>query len=424
MSNREAHQAGHPLARFADRLNTRLNGLADTPLHSMTPAEKRRTLVRLAQARAKHDALQLRLLADADSTGVCHEEGAADAAAWMRVQTRQTRREARADLNLAHRATDLPVLTAGMTTGAVNSAQARAVVRSLDRLPSSGEFAVSCEQRVQAEAHLVGLCATYDAREIDVLGRGIFEVIAPDASEAYEGKLLAAEEAKAARKTSFAMWEDDQGVCHGRFRVPSRHGHMLRKAILALTNPVRHDSTKGSPIDPDLPAAVRQGVALTQITEAVDAHWLPSTGGVGATVVVTMTLAQLLDDLDAAGVCTLDTGGRISAAEARRLACRAGILPVVLGSRSVVLDAGSKCRFHTEPMRIALALRDKTCTAERCDVPASMCHAHHDIPFSRGGATSVANGRLLCGHHHRRIHDPRFDHSTQSDGRVRFHRRT
>ena len=144
--------------------------------------------------------------------------------------------------------------------------------------------------------------------------------------------------------------------------------------------------------------------------EAIDSHWLPTSGGVGATIVVTMTHQQLLDDLETAGVCTLDTGGRISAAEARRLACRAGIIPLVLGSRSVVLDAGTKTRFHTEPMRIAMGVRDRGCTAQDCDVPASMCHAHHDTPFSQGGATSVANGRLLCGHHHRRIHDPKYRH--------------
>ncbi len=89
-----------------------------------------------------------------------------------------------------------------------------------------------------------------------------------------------------------------------------------------------------------------------------------------------------------------------------------------------MLDAGSKCRFATEPMRIVMGVRDGGCTAEGCDVPAGMCHAHHDIPFSEGGATSVANGRLLCGHHHRRIHDPEYGHEKQANGKVRFHRRT
>ena len=424
MSSQLVEAPTHPVAAFADRLNSRLDDLAEAPLLAMTPHDKRRGLVAFARAEAKLAALRFRLLADADTTGACLEAGAANAAGWMKVETQQSRRDARGDLELAHRLDSLPLLLAAMTTGAVNVAQARAVVKSLDRLPSSGEFAVSLDQRARAEAHLVGLCSTYDAAEIAVLGRRIFEVVAPEAAEAYDGTMLAAEEAKAARKTSFEMWTDDQGVAHGRFRIPRRHGEMLRKAIWALTNPVRRENTKASPIDPDLPTSVRQGVAFTQILEAIAAHWLPTAGGVGATVVVTMTLEQLVADLDAAGVCTTDTGGRISAAEARRLACQAGIIPVVLGRKSVVLDAGTKVRFHTEPMRIAMGLRDGGCTAEGCDVPASMCHAHHDIPFSEAGSTSVANGRLVCGHHHRRIHDPDYRHEKLPSGKVRFHRRT
>ena len=53
-----------------------------------------------------------------------------------------------------------------------------------------------------------------------------------------------------------------------------------------------------------------------------------------------------------------------------------------------------------------------------------MYHAHHDVPFSKGGPTSVASGRLLCGHHHRRIHDPDYWHETLPNGQVRYHRRT
>ena len=424
MSSQAIGTVTHPVAVFADRLNARLDDLAGQALFSMSEAGKRESLLALARAKAKLEALQLRLLADADATSACLEDGAADAAGWLRAHTNQTRRDAKAGLTLARRLEDLPLLAAGMAAGVVNTAQARAVVRSLDRLPTTGEFAISLDQRAAAERHLVELCEVYDAAEVAALGRRVFEVIAPDAAEEHEGRQLAAEEARAGRTTSLDLWVDAHGLTHGRFRIPARHGEMLRKAIWALTNPVRAVTTEASPIDPDLPTSVRQGVALTQILEAIDARWLPSHGGVGATIVVTMTLDQLLADLHDAGVATTDMGGTITAAEARRLACGAGIIPVVLGKKSVILDAGQKTRFHTEPMRTAMGLRDRHCTAEGCDVPASMCHAHHDTPFSRGGATSVDNGRLLCGHHHRRIHDPDYHHETIPTGQIRFHRRT
>ncbi len=160
---------------------------------------------------------------------------------------------------------------------------------------------------------------------------------------------------------------------------------------------------------------MRNGLAFTSLLEAIPATWLPKHGGVGATVVVTMTLEQLLADLDAAGVCTLDTGGRITAAEARRLACSAGIIPMVLGGEVPATRRRPQARFHTEAMRLAMGVRDGGCTAEGCDKPASMCHSHHDIAWSAGGRPT-SHRRLLCGPHHRRLHHP--------NGKVSFHRRT
>jgi hypothetical protein len=402
---------------------------------SMTPAEQRDALTAITRGEAQLAALKLRLLGQAETTGATTEQGAGSAADWIAVASRQVRREARADLKLATSLEDHQVLAAGMAAGRVNTAQARAIVAALDRLPVTGEFAVNSEQRTKAETHLVGLAAEHDAHALRVLGRRIFEVIAPDLAEKFEGKTLQQEEAHALRRTTLTMWEDDEGTCHGRFRIPTLHGQMLRKMILALSSPARPTGTApavatgpatsgSSGIDPDLPTPVRHGIALTQLLETITAKDLPKAGGCGATVVVTMTLDQLLDRLEAAGVCTLDTGGRISAAQARRLACTAGIIPVVLGGPSQVLDVGRKSRFATEPQRVAMAIRDRGCTAEGCQTPPGMCHAHHDLPWAEGGHTDIATGRLLCPHHHRRIHDPTHQVTRHPNGKITFHRRT
>jgi hypothetical protein len=176
-------------------------------------------------------------------------------------------------------------------------------------------------------------------------------------------------------------------------------------------------------IDDDLPTPVRHGVAFTQLLEALPADSLPTVAGGDITVVVTMRHDQLLADLTAAGVATLDTGHRISAGEARRLACTQRIVPAVLDGASVPLDLGRARRLHTKTQRLAMSVRDRGCTATGCDRPPALCHAHHDQPWSEGGPTDLANGRLLCGHHHRRIHDPAYHHRTRPDGEVEFHRR-
>ncbi|MBA2574657.1 MAG: HNH endonuclease, partial [Nocardioidaceae bacterium] len=39
-----------------------------------------------------------------------------------------------------------------------------------------------------------------------------------------------------------------------------------------------------------------------------------------------------------------------------------------------------------------------------CNRPPSWTEAHHITPWSHGGPTDLANGCLLCGFHHRLIH--------------------
>ena len=416
MSSQSIDHSEHPVVDFAHRLHDRLNSLFQVPLMSMTPAEKRDALVSLTRDVAQLEALRLRLLLEAEQSEVTVDSGARSAADWVAIETRQVRRDARSDLKLATALEGHPVLAVAMGEGCVNTAQARAIVSALDRLPRTGEFAVSAEQRTQAETHLVGEAAHHDAQGLRILGRHLFEVISPELAEEFEGQVLQAEEAQALRRTTFTVWEDDEGTCHGRFKIPTLQGQMLTKMILAISSP-----TGG--IDPDLPTPTRHGLAFTQLIESVPAEVLPRTGGCSATVVVQMTLKQLLGDLDAAGVCTLDTGGHISAREARRLACSAGLVPMVLGGASQVLDVGRKRRSHTEVMRIVMGVRDGGCTEEHCQVPPGLCHAHHDIPWSHGGPTNLDTGRLLCPHHHRRIHDPRYTTTRLPNGKIRFHRR-
>jgi hypothetical protein len=103
----------------------------------------------------------------------------------------------------------------------------------------------------------------------------------------------------------------------------------------------------------------------------------------------------------------------------------AGIVPVVLGGQSQVLDLGRTRRLFSPPQRKALAVLQGTCAADGCDVPAAWCEAHHaEDPWSKGGRTNLAEGVLLCPHHHHRAHDLRYITRRMPDGSVRFSRRT
>jgi hypothetical protein len=133
-----------------------------------------------------------------------------------------------------------------------------------------------------------------------------------------------------------------------------------------------------------------------------------------------MDLDALLSGL---GVATTSTGDRITAAEVRRLACTAKLVPAVLGGKSEVLDLGRANRLYNTAQRKAMGLRDGGCRAEGCEIPAAWCEAHHLIPWSKGGKTDLADGVLLCSHHHHRAHVDRYRHDRLPNGDLRFHRR-
>src|SRR5690606_4376820 len=114
------------------------------------------------------------------------------------------------------------------------------------------------------------------------------------------------------------------------------------------------------------------------------------------TIVITIPLDKLRADLATADL--MDTGripgddpaaGGLTAAQARRLACTAKIIPAVLGGASEVLDLGRARRLHSAAQRKAMLLRDKTCRAEGCDIPGTWAEAHHWTAWSTGGATNV-----------------------------------
>jgi hypothetical protein len=120
------------------------------------------------------------------------------------------------------------------------------------------------------------------------------------------------------------------------------------------------------------------------------------------------------------GAGLLDTGEPITAEQVRRIACDAQILPAVLGSDGQVLDLGRSRRLFTGAIRRALVLRDGGCAFPGCDRPARWTEGHHIQPWPAGGPTTMDNGVLLCGHHHRAIHHDGWQVRLATDHRPEF----
>ena len=413
----------HQMDRGVAVIAGALTDLDEVSLLGLDQAATAASLVEIAVAEARLGELKHRVLAHASQVRVEEATGAATTATWLARATRTTVRSSRRAVHLAAALETYQRLRAGYAAGRVNTEQAEVIARALDAVPAD----IPATVKAAAEQRLVDLAAHHDACDLRVLGDRVLDVVAPAVADAHEAARLEAEERAAERKTMLTMTPDGQGSVHGRFTVPELHAGMLRKQLLAL---VVHDkpaltstpATAGEQEEGERPepvkaaTAVELGAAFCELLERLDGSHVPEMS-TGATVVVTMTLETLTGGLAAA---TLDTGDRIAAHTARRLACEAGIIPVVLDGRREVLDQGRRKRLFTRAQRVSLATRDGGCTAAGCRTAAWFCHAHHDQPWAAGGTTDLTNGRLLCPTHHRTAHAPRYDTRVLADHQIEF----
>ena len=341
----------HPILAAVADIRASLKSAADANPTFMPTDDKALALSEVVRAEGQLAELRLRILADAGD--LAHETAARDAAGWLAFATRTRFADARADVTLAVALDrDHPVLADAMREGNATLAQAHVIHRAIESLPA----AVDADTVALAEAHLVAQAAEFGPKELGRLGRRILDVVAPEIAEAAEAARLADLEAHAADITRLTMRRLGDGTTRISGRVPDAVGTRFATYLEAYANPrVSADGEPtgqgGDPL-PRLPYPKRMGQALAQFLESIDPQRLPIHGGDATTVIVTIPLASLQADLGAAdligaGLVPGDdlTGDRITAGQARRLACTAKILPAVLGGTSLPLDLGRARRF-------------------------------------------------------------------------------
>jgi len=423
----------HPLNEFAADVAARFKSVTDVNPTFMETCDKGALIKDLAAVATYAAELGLRTLAVAED--VADAEGYRDVASWLAAVTNVRRSDAAADLRLARALDrDLPVLAQAVREGRVYIAQARVIASAVEELPAH----VGREVVDAAEARLVELAEGHDPTALAKLGRRILEVVDPERFEAEEARALAQAEKRADEKQRLRIHALGDGTSRITAVVPDATVARLSTYLHAFTNPRLSDgAVRASASDQDEADEPRFGgrashprrmaEAFRHLLEVLDPSRLPVHGGDATHVMVTIPIETLTAEL---GVATIDneTPGdgydSLTAAQARRLACTAKIIPAVLGTDSEVLDLGRAGRLFNTAQRRALAVRDRTCRAEGCTIPGTWSEAHHLVPWSQGGGTDLQNAALLCSRHHHRAHDPSYDLTRLTNGDLRFHRRT
>jgi len=402
----------HPILRASREIGAALKDVADIDPTFMSTSDKAVALEILSSEINQLEALRLRVMANGQD--VADRDAVRTLAGWLQTRTRTEHGPNVRSLRLAQALDRRWHQTAtGLAHGRVNVAQAEVIVRALEELPDD----VPAETVARAEEHLVGEAAHFGPRALATLGRKVLEVVAPEVAEEQERVALEREEARAERVTSLFSQRLGDGTTRISLRVADAVATRLLTYLDAFTSP-RQPAGKTAGLADRMPSYQAKGLAFGALLESLDPKRVPLHGGDATTLMVAVSLDQLRSGL---GGAEMGIDERISVGQARRLACTARIIPVVLGGKSEILDQGRSSRLFSPAQRKAMALRDRRCRAEGCTVPATWCEGHHfRSPWGRGGRTDLADGKLLCSFHHHRAHDDRYLTQELPNGDVRF----
>ena len=213
------------------------------------------------------------------------------------------------------------------------------------------------------------------------------------------------------RDRSLRYWYEDGGRRFGlEAHLPSAQGAVVARALERAVDqiPAMPAELDGTSIDARRADALA-AICSTRIAADADAD--------RATLVVHASLEAL------AGRRNVETEhGAVLPPEAlQRLACDARVQVVTENDAGDAVAFGRSRREPSAAMMRQLRHRDRGCRFPGCGSTA-FANAHHIVWWSRGGSTDLDNLLLLCGFHHRLVHEHAWTVERAADGRSRWFR--
>ena len=361
-------------------LSAAAEALAGERLDQLTSAEVGRSLVELRRAMDRLEAEFSRRLGHFDRIKGYVAEGATSVIDWLKRRC-------------------------GLAGGA--AAQRAEVARELEVLPGavdafrSGEFGfhhaavlartvteVGREAAPLAALGLVAAAERVDADRLRTMSRELRHCVDP------EGALAASIRDHERRR--FRLVQGFDGVYLVEGQLDAEGGAMLRTALDAVTAPVPNDERT---------ALQRNADGVVELARRqLQQGDLPASGGQRPRLVITMPAAGLSGSADDA-VASMLHAGPVSAEMVRRHACDAALTVVASADDGTPFATSRTLRTVPPAMRRALEARDRGCVIRGCGLPPTWCDAHHRTHWVESRVTEVSNMLLLCGAHHRAVHE-------------------
>lgn len=346
---------------------------------------------------------QLESIAEAERRGLSARCGARTTSTWLRDLLNLAESDAKSRVLVAQQAApggegrpeaasapDLPATAEVLRTGETSVAHGRVIVEAMRKLPPS----TGSDQRETAEAMLAEQSRTLSPRQL----RKLAEELRCELDQ--EGAAWTEQYQLEHRALHVGTGWDGMTVLNGR--LDRETGARLRAVLEPLAAP--HPEEDGTR-DPRSAARRNADALESLLATAPDGDQNPAESSGRPQITVTINHEDLnRQALAPTGGRLEPTGQPVTAATARRIACDAEVLPLVLGGQSQPLDVGKARRTAPAHLRSALLVRDGRCAFPRCDQPPGTPEAHHVQHWADGGPTAIHNMVMVCAHHHRVLH--------------------
>jgi hypothetical protein len=301
---------------------------------------------------------------------------------WLAWRCALSPRAAREHVRVARALTELPLIHASFARGELSYAKVRALTRVA---------------KEESEEELLELACCLTASQLERAIRAYRWVTAAEANDLHSLAYV-----------GYTWAEDGSLILNAR--LAPEDGALLLRALEAARDRLqeRARAEEGGSAGPRRPTSAEALVALADrsLTDGPESR----TGGERYQVVLHVDARQ--------GKGVLEEAVALSEQTSKRLACDASLVELV-EKDGEPLSVGRKRRTVPPSIRRALQARDRRCRFPGCD-NRRFLDAHHIEHWAEGGETRLGNLVLLCGRHHRFLHEGGYSLAALAEGELEF----
>lgn len=367
-------------------------------LRSVVDALRSEALAELPDARIEEDFAELqravelleverlRRLAEIDRRRIFERDGHLSAAAWLATTFKITWGSARQSVRVARALEEMPTTRRALDDGDLSMSAVRLLVMAREADPAAFE---------RDEAQLVEAARIHSMNDL--------QRVAAYWRQAVEREHLLDSDDKLRERRRLHASVSFLGMVRVDGDLDPEAGETLLTALRAVLDA---ESRSGPQVDLRTPAQSRADALAEICRQWLDMADRPTVAGERPHVTVTVGSEALQSTSSDAS--EFDHAGPVDPQTARRLACGASVMRVVMAGRSEPLDVGRRTPVVPPAIRRAVIVRDRTCRFPGCDRPHAWCDAHHVVHWADGGPTALSNLLLMCRRHHRMVHQGGF----------------